>query len=63
MPVLVVQGGKDVTVPPAQSKLMVDEMKHYGTEVNYIEHDRFDHLSGERAVVRDALAQIETWWS
>ena len=62
LPVLVVQGGKDVTVPAAQSKLMVDEMKHYGTEVNYIEHERFDHLTGERAVVRDALAQIETWW-
>lgn len=62
LPVLLVQGGKDVTVPPAQSKLMADEMKQYGTEVGYVEHDRFDHLTGERAVVRDALAQIESWW-
>lgn len=62
LPVLLVQGGKDVTVPPAQSKLMADEMKQYGTEVSYVEHDRFDHLTGERAVVRDALAQIESWW-
>lgn len=62
IPVLMVQGGKDVTVPPRQSKLIVDEMKSYGTEVTYIEHDRFDHLTGERAVVRDALSQIETWW-
>lgn len=62
LPVLLVQGGKDVTVPPVQSKLMADEMKQYGTEVSYVEHDRFDHLTGERAVVRDALAQIESWW-
>jgi pimeloyl-ACP methyl ester carboxylesterase len=62
-PVLVVQGGKDVTVPPSQTKLMVAEMQSYGTEVQYIEHERFDHLTGERAVVRDALSQISTWWS
>lgn len=62
-PVLVIQGGKDVTVPPAQSRLMVDEMKSFGTEVNYIELERFDHLTGERAVVRDALSQIEKWWN
>lgn len=63
MPVLVVQGGKDITVPPAQSKLMIAEMQSYGTETTYIEHDRFDHLTGERAVVRDAIPQIESWWS
>ncbi|MDA0274543.1 MAG: alpha/beta fold hydrolase [Actinobacteria bacterium] len=63
LPVLVVQGGKDITVPPAQSKLMIAEMQSYGTETTYIEHDRFDHLTGERAVVRDAIPQIESWWS
>jgi pimeloyl-ACP methyl ester carboxylesterase len=63
LPVLVVQGGKDITVPPAQSKLMIAEMKSYGTTTTYIEHDRFDHLTGERAVVRDAIPQIESWWS
>lgn len=63
MPVLVVQGGKDITVPPAQSKLMIAEMQSYGTKTTYIEHDRFDHLTGERAVVRDAIPQIESWWS
>jgi len=63
LPVLVVQGGKDITVPPAQSKLMIAEMKSYGTSTTYIEHDRFDHLTGERAVVRDAIPQIESWWS
>jgi len=63
IPVLVVQGGKDVTVPPKQSKLMVDEMKSYGSIVNYIEHERFDHLTGERAVVKDAISQIEQWWA
>jgi pimeloyl-ACP methyl ester carboxylesterase len=62
LPVLVVQGGKDITVPPAQSKLMIAEMQSYGTETTYIEHDRFDHLTGERAVVRDAIPQIESWW-
>ncbi len=63
LPVLVVQGGKDITVPPAQSKLMIAEMQSYGTKTTYIEHDRFDHLTGERAVVRDAIPQIESWWS
>lgn len=63
LPVLVVQGGKDITVPPAQSQLMIAEMQSYGTETTYIEHDRFDHLTGERAVVRDAIPQIESWWS
>lgn len=63
LPVLVVQGGKDITVPPAQSKLMIAEMQSYGTDTTYIEHDRFDHLTGERAVVRDAIPQIESWWS
>jgi hypothetical protein len=58
-----VQGGKDITVPPAQSKLMIAEMQSYGTKTTYIEHDRFDHLTGERAVVRDAIPQIESWWS
>ena len=62
LPVLVVQGGKDITVHPAQSKLMIAEMQSYGTETTYIEHDRFDHLTGERAVVRDAIPQIESWW-
>ena len=62
LPVLVVQGGRDITVPPAQSKLMIAEMQSYGTETTYIEHDRFDHLTGERAVVRDAIPQIESWW-
>jgi pimeloyl-ACP methyl ester carboxylesterase len=63
IPVLVIQGAKDVTVPPAQSKMMVEEMKSLGTEVKYIELDRFDHLTGERAVVRDALTQIDAWWN
>ena len=46
LPVLVVQGGKDITVPPAQSKLMIAEMQSYGTETTYIEHYRFYHLTG-----------------
>lgn len=63
LPILFVQGGKDLTVPPTQSREVVRQMKASGVQVDYIEHERFDHLTGERAVVRDAISQIEKWWS
>lgn len=61
VPVLVLQGGADKVVPPAQARMMVEAMRAGGAPVDYHEYDGEGHGWSRADTIADALTRIDSF--
>jgi dipeptidyl aminopeptidase/acylaminoacyl peptidase len=61
VPVLMLQGGADKVVPPAQARAMVDAMRAGGAPVEYHEYEGEGHGWSNADTIADALERIDAF--
>lgn len=61
VPVLVLQGGADKVVPPAQARAMVDAMRAGGARVDYLEYEGEGHGWSRADTIADALERTDAF--
>jgi len=61
VPVLMLQGGADKVVPPAQARAMVDAMRTSGAPVEYHEYEGEGHGWSHAGTIADALERADAF--